>query len=92
MGVVALRFLSVVSNATIEHIDRQRELLTALTRTVQHPGVVATHLLVRSYVENKAALTSARSASRRHTQWQSQASAILWDWHAPVAGPVGSHR
>ena len=58
MGIVALRFLSVIPNATIEHIDRQRELLTALTRTVQHPGIVATHLLVRSVTEARAMLSA----------------------------------
>ena len=44
----SLRFLSVIPNRTVEHHDRQRELLTALTRTCAHPAFRAVHLLVES--------------------------------------------
>ena len=37
------------------------------------PPGVDLEVRVTTYVENKAALTSASSASRRHTQWQMQA-------------------
>ena len=44
----AVRFLSVVPNKSTTHADRQRELLTALTRTCAHAGFRAVHLMVSS--------------------------------------------
>ena len=43
----SLRFLSVIPNRSQTHHDRQRELLTALSRTCAHPAFRAVHLLVQ---------------------------------------------
>ena len=53
-SIVALRFLSVVPNASRAHELRQREVLTALNRTAAHPAFGAVHLLVRSLEEAHA--------------------------------------
>lgn len=65
-GIVALRFLSVVPNITAEHMDRQRELLTATARTEQHPGIRGMHLLVVDALQARGMLAAHGYTLGRH--------------------------
>ena len=65
-GIVALRFLSVVPNITAEHMDRQRELLTATARTEQHPGIRGMHLLVLDALQARGMLAAHGYTLGRH--------------------------
>lgn len=56
--LVALRFLSVVPNRSATHALRQREVLTALSRTAAHPAFGSVLLLVRSLAETHAMLAA----------------------------------
>lgn len=65
-GIIALRFLSVVPNISAEHVDRQRELLTATARTEQHPGIRGMHLLVLDAAQARRMLAAHGYTLGRH--------------------------